>query len=236
MLDVDARDIDRFERDLRTFNERAFPYATRATLNSGAFDGRKAWQGELRGNMTLRNRYTERSVLVEQARTLDVERQAAVLGSTADYMTDQEFGGTRRKRGKLGVPIPTSYAAGQAEGAKRTRMPRAANRLASVRLRRRQRGDNRGLRNMLAVREAAENGGGFVYLDLGRRRGIFRITGGKRRPRVRMVYDLSRADVRIPRNPTLAPAVAKATRRMPQHYAEALKFQLDRAKLFRNRR
>ena len=80
---------------------------------------------------------------------------------------------------------------------------------------------------------AAEGGSKYVYLNLGRRKGIFKVVGGKRKPRVQMVHDLSNTTVRIPANPTLAPAVARTRRAIPLLYKSQLIQQLQRRGLFR---
>ncbi len=113
MLSVDDKEIKRFERDLKTFASRAYPFATKATINTAAFETQKVARKRIRRIMTLRNKFTRQSIQVEQARGLNVNTQAAVVGSTQDYMETQEFGGTVRRRGKEGVPIKTSFSAVQ---------------------------------------------------------------------------------------------------------------------------
>jgi hypothetical protein len=184
--------------------------------------------------MTTRNQYTVRSVRVEQAKTLNISRQAAIVGSTADYMEDQEFGAIQGKEGKEGVVLPTSFAAGQGESRLRTRLPRKANKLSTIQLSSRRGGSqSRKQRNLVAIKRAASSGRKFVFLDLQRSRGIFKVTGGKRRPKIKMVYDLSRQSVVIPRNPWLAPAFNEAITMQPAFYADALRFQARRQGLFR---
>lgn len=235
MFKIDTSEIANLESDLKTFKARAFPFATKQTLNRSAFDARKAIQGEISDKMIERNKFTGRSIQVEQTRTLNVNRQAAVVGSTADYMEDQEFGGVKYRKGKEGTPIATTYSAGQGmDSQPRTRLPRRANTLKSIQLqKRRGKGMNRRQRNLVAIKQAAATGFKFVFLDLGRKKGIFRVIGGKRRPKLRMVQDLSEQSVVIPKNPTFAPAVKRTEALMPGIYRDALIFQLKRHKLFR---
>ena len=223
MIEIDEKQIKQYAADLKTFASRAYPFATKATVNRAAFETRKEYQANMRGELTLRNKWTERSVQVDQARTLEVSRQEAVVGSVAPYMDEQEFGGVVRSGGTY-QPIATSYAAGQT--GKRTRLPRKPNKLRNIRLKRRPGGSN-----PAAVREAAGSGNKYIYMDMGRRRGIFRVLGSKRKPRIRMVWDLSRRSVRVPRNPLLAPATNKIEKRIPQYYAEAALFQLQRHRI-----
>lgn len=230
MFGVDNRDIRELERDLKTFANRAYPYATRQTLNDTAFQAQRIAREDVRNDMVLRNRFTVQSIQVDQARTLAVSRQAATVGSIADYMEDQEFGATKAK-----PAIATSYSAGQGQDAQpRTRLPRKPNKLANIQLQnKRRRGSSRKQRNLIAIKDAAASGNKFVFLDLGRRKGIFRVTGGKRNPKIRMVHDLSNQSVVIPKNPWLKPAFDESLRMLPAFYADALRFQLRRNGLFR---
>jgi hypothetical protein len=234
MLMVDDKQIKRYERDLKAFASRAYPFATRQTVNASAFKAREIAQGNVRANMVTRNKWTERSIQVDKTSTLNVQRQTAIVGSMADYMETQEFGGTEKSSSGKGVAIATSYSAGQEGQRPRTRLPRRPNKMAAIQLqKRRKKGTSRVQQNFIAVREAAASGTKFLYLDLGRRRGIFRVTGGKRKPKIKMVHDLTRSSVAIPKNPWLAPAVRDTERYMPEIYRDALVFQLQRNKLFR---
>lgn len=233
MIEFNVKDVKQYESDLKTFAGRAYPFATKSTINQAAFEARLAGQENLRNNLTLRNKFTERSVQVEKARTLNVRNQAAIVGGTVDYLETQEFGGTAS--GKTGnQPIATGYSAGQEGDQPRTRLPRKAHKMRSIQLRHKARkAVSRKQRNLIVVRQAAKGGDKFVFLDLGRRQGIFRVLGGVRRTRVKMVWDLSRKTVRIPRNPWLEPATRKVETQIPALYAQALAFQLDRFGLFR---
>lgn len=234
MITIKNDRVKQFESDLKHFAKRAYPFATKATLNGAAFEGRKFAQENLRNSMTLRNKFTEKSVLVEMARTLNVSRQQSILGSTAPYLLTQEFGGTKKGKGR-GAPVSTSYASGEGLTARpRRRLARKPNKLGSIRLQHTQAAGSRKQRNLLAVKAAAGGGSKFVYMDLGKRKGIFRVLGGKKNPRVKMLWDLSRKTHTIPATPWLQPATQAAARRMPVHYEKALAFQLKRLGLFRN--
>lgn len=234
MITVDTKDIKKYERDLKVFASRAYPYATRHTINSAAFKAQGIARDNVRNDMVNRNKYTIQSIQVDKARTLSVPAQAAIVGSTADYMETQEFGGTESSSSGKGVAIATGYSAGQEGQQPRTRLPRRPNKMAAIQLqKRRKRGSTRKQQNFIAVRDAAASGSKFIYLDLGRRRGIFKITGGKRKPKIKMVHDLTRASVAIPKNPWLAPAVRDTEKYISGLYVDALKFQLQRNNIFR---
>ena len=232
-ITVDMSSVEGLVRDLRRFNDRAFPFATKQTVNEAAFDARLNWREEIEDKMIERNKFTKNSIRVETTRTLDVRRQIATVGSIAPYMDEQEFGGVKARKGKQGVPLATSYAAGQGEGSKpRTRLPRASNTLRKIKLNRgRIRAKGRAQRNFVAVREASKRSTKHVYLDTGRRRGIYRVVGKGKNARPKLVYDLSESSVRIPRNPTMGPAVDRTTRILPGIYRGALMSQLKRHKI-----
>ena len=244
MITVDTSDIKELEKDLKAFHARAFPFATKNTLNSAAFKARETWQKDIRVKMITRNKFTERSILVEQSRTLNVRRQSATVGSTADYMIDQEFGGTKNKTGKEGVAIPTSFSAGQGEQVPRTKLPRKPNNIRNIRLKGRTRtARNRKQSLLFKMQDAVTTGKRFIFHDFGsgRKKGIFRVVGGGRRfkrgmpkgAKLRMVYDMSEQVVDIPKNPTLKPTIAATQILMPGMYAKSLKFQAKRLGLFK---
>lgn len=244
MFKIDDKDVDEFEAHLKTFGRRAFPFATKATLNSAAFKTRELAQKDIRVKMITRNKFTEKSVLVEQSRTLTVSRQSATVGSIADYMADQEFGATQRKKGEHGVALPTAYSAGQDGQQQRTKLPRKPNKLSNIRLRKgKNKVKNKKQELLLKVMDAVKTGKRYIFHDFGggKSKGIFRVIGGSRSvkrgwPRgatIRMVYDLSKPSVTIPRNPWLKPAVNRTQVLMPDMYEKALRFQLKRLGLFK---
>lgn len=244
MFKVNTIEVEELEKELKTFARKAFPFATKNTVNKAAFQSRMLWQKDIRVNMITRNKFTERSVRVEQSRTLNVDRQSATVGSTADYMHEQEFGGTKRKTGKEGVAIPTSFAAGQGEAQPRTKLPRKPNNIRNIRLRGRSRkARNRKQDLLFKMQDAVTSGQRFIFHDFGagKKKGIFRVVGGSRNfkrgvPRgakLRMVYDMTEQIVAIPKNPTLKPVVSRMEVLIPDIYRKSLEFQARRYNLFR---
>lgn len=231
MFAINNSDIKKLEADLKTFAMKSVPFATRKTLNDSAFAARAIAQADVRESMVNRNRFTAQSIQVDQAKTLKISSQEAIVGSIAGYMEDQEFGAIKSKTGKHGVQIATSYSAGQ--GQPRTRLPRKANTMAQIQLSKgRKKTYSRKQRNLVAIKQAASSGRKFVFLDLGKSKGIFRVIGGERRPKIKMVHDMSRQSVVIPKNPWLAPAFNEALRMQPAFYADALRFQARKHNLF----
>lgn len=235
MFNIDNKDIIKLEKDLKQFASRSLPFATKQTINQSAFQAQKIARADVQKNMINRNKFTIQSIRVNQTRSLNIRQQQASTGSIADYMETQEFGGTKHKKGKEGTPIATSYSAGQAENARpRTRLPKRANKLQNIQLKRqRVKAKNRKQRNSALVKQASTSSNKYVFLDLKRTKGIFKVIGKKKNIRVKMIHDLSNESVSIPRNPWLKPAVDESTRMLPAFYADALRFQLRRRGLFK---
>jgi hypothetical protein len=228
MFSVNDEELKQLEADLKTFAAKALPFATKATLNKTAFEARRLWQENIKDDLINRNKFTMNAVRVEQTKSLRIRDQASVVGSTAPYMGKTESGGIETG-GSGAKAIATSYSAGQGEGSRpRTRLPRKPNKMATIRLKRVKGAQGRKQRNLLAVKQAAESGNRYAFLDLGKRKGIFRVMGSKRKLRVRMVWSMSKRSVRVPATPTLWPAVKATIPRVPELYREALEFQLKR--------
>lgn len=222
--------LDRMQRELEAMSRRHVPRAARELVNSLAFAGREAWQREMQARLTLRNQFTQRRALVDQCRTLRMSAIESRLGHTEPYMALLEKGG-RERAAKRFRPIPTEVAAGQPKGslkAGRRRLVRPSaliSRLGSLKLR----GANargRKANNARAVQGAIRSGRRLALLDLGRGKGIYRVTGGRKRARVIKLYDLTRRSVLVPRTPTLALALKRALRKAPRLAHTALTRQL----------
>lgn len=220
------------QRELETLAKRSVPFAARETVNNLAWAGRAAWQEEMARSLTLRNRFTASRALVDPARTLRLSAMEARLGHTEPYMELLETGKPERAA-KRYRPIPTEVAAGQAIGSlpggrKRAVRPSAIiTRLGSLKVsggKFRSRKAN----NARAIRGAISSGRRLALLDLGRRKGIYRVMGGKRRPRIVKLYDLTRRKTAVPRTPTLQRALERALEQGPRIAYMALARQLVR--------
>lgn len=227
-LDVDLREFAKAIRTLEVLSERAVPYAAREGLNAIAFGLQREWQGQIRRAFVLRNNFTVRSVRVEKAAGLDLAAMRAVVGSVAPYMAEQEFGATHTKKGKHGVPVPTSSAAGQAPGASRTRPVQRRNYHSAIRLRARISG-TRERKNAAAIAQAVRSGNRTAFIETATgRKGIVRITG-TRTLKVRMIWDLSRDAVRTKPEPTLGRAMKIMDGRSMSLMTAAVESQIERA-------
>lgn len=230
---IEIRGLDEMQRELEQLAKRSIPYAARETLNGLAFAGRRIWQQQMASSLTLRNKFTERRALVERATGSRMAEMEATLGHTEDYMRRLESGiGERARRG--GLAIPTEAAAGQAKGSLPAGRKRAVRPSLIIRalgkLKRQSRSLPRKVRNAKAVREAIRNGSRLAYLELDRRRGIYKVMGGKRRPQIRKLYDLTRRSVPLPRIPTLARTLELTLQQGPTLALAAIQKQLDRAR------
>lgn len=235
MFKIDDEQIKEFESDLKTFKFKALPFATKGTLNRAAVLTQDKTKTRVRNQMITRNKFTENSFKVLFVKTLKISDQESVVGSIAPYMDEQEFGGTKTKTGKHGVSIPTSVASGEGRGAqpRRKKIPKA-RRLGSIALKNnRPKVKSQKQDNFLRIQQAITSGRKFVFMDLQRHPGIFRISGGKRNPKIDQIYDLSRKSVPIPKNPTLGPSSNAVQKQMAFIYKKQLEKQLRRHGLFK---
>jgi hypothetical protein len=237
-ITIDTSDVRKLAEALVKVSKRALPYAVRDSLNTAAFEARKEWAQQIDKAMILRNRWTEKSLRVEKATLTSFEHMQSRVGSVAAYMLTQEVGGTETSKGKHGVPIPTTAASGQTSGVgrigprsrPRTKEVQRKNWLTAIRLGPRL-GNGRKQRNAVAIRLAAKSGG-VAFLDLGRRKGLFRVTGTKKgRFRVRMIWDLSKPSVTTKPRPTLEPTIKVIEQKAPKYQEAALREQFKRLHL-----
>ncbi|AUR81629.1 neck protein [Vibrio phage 1.009.O._10N.261.51.C9] len=226
MFEINGKELKRLEQQLDQVAEFGLQHAQRNTLNDYAFGTQRQAKQNIRDQFTNRNRWTERSVQVDKASRFVPSSE---VGSTEDYMREQEFGA----RTESPIHVPTPAASGESVRAnKRLRPVRKNNRMNNINLKGRSRragGLTRKQQNIAAVRQAADEGRKFVYLDRGKRKGIFRLYGGKRRPRTRLIQDLSRRVRVVPKNQWLAPASDKVMARAGETYYRHLAQQLRRA-------
>lgn len=228
-ITVDLSAANKLRKDLEKFAKRALPYAARSAVNELAFESRKQWLREIEGSMVLRNRWTAGSIRVEKAKGRTIGTIEARLGSVSPYMLAQEEGRSSQLGGK--TAIPTSAAAGQMGARPRTRLVRAPNRMQAISLARRARGaSSPKQRNAIAIRQAQAQGRRFAFLQTPKGKGLFKLVGGKRKPKLQMVWALGRSS-RVPRNPTLARTVLRAVEMGPAIYHRALLAQLKRHKV-----
>ena len=205
--------ILRYEKLLRIMNRQGIKYANRAAVADMAFTARREAVKIVGEEFILRNKWTTSGMRVEKRST------EASMGSIRPYMERQEFGGRQKVYG-----IPTTVAAGQGlKAVPRRRRVLRANYLQKIRLPTRARGaKTKKQANAIAMRRAKP----FAFLDLGRRKGVFRRRGNK----AVMLYDMSQNRVDVPPNPWLKPAVEAVRPLSMRIYRKALYYQLRRLK------
>jgi len=150
-----------------------------------------------------------------------------------DYMEDQEFGTTKGKKGKKGVSIPTTVSSGEGEGARvRRRVVRRPLRMKRIKLLRTGVKSRSKMQFIVATIKAAAKMGGrnrFIYLPFNNHPGIYQVTGGRKKPKIKLIYDLSRKSIIIAPNPWLSPASDRAARGIPKFYEKSTFFHLKKA-------
>jgi len=248
MFEADTRRLRDLERGLKRLSDKALPFATRNFVNDAAFAISKKAKSVVKDKMVTRNTWTVRSIGAMPTRERSIGRMEARAGSREEYMLDQEFGTVKRKGGSEGVRIATSWSAGQEGSRPRTRLPRKVNRIANILLRKRRGfGRSQKQKNLAVVHAAVQSKKRFVYMDLGRKKGIFKVIGGRKRvkrnedhrvkgARIKMVHDLTEPFVVIPANPWLRPSLDAVTPKFPRMYASRLNEQIRRVREFRLRR
>ena len=240
MFSINDKETKQLERDLGRLRDRAFPFATLSTLNQTAFSAQRGYKKEIRKDLVTRNKFTEQSIRVNTAKGLNIRRQMSVVGSTAPYMEDQEFGGVKATRGSQGVPIPSLFASGEGRGSQKAkRLPRKPNKLRNISLKhKRTKSKNRKQANLIKIKTAIATGNRTIFLDFGgRSKGIYRVVGGRKGAtsgaRLEMLWGMERTSVRIPKQPLLRPAYLKASRQMGRVYRSSLRYQIRKFQLFK---
>lgn len=228
---INTRDSKRLEKTLKSMAKHGSKFATMQAMNGAAFDARKEAIKNVEKDFINRNPWTKRSIRVNKGNTRDLQ---ASVGSMQEYMAKQELGGTEKATGKHGIAIPTSYSSGEGENARpRRKLPRRPNKLKNINLKNSTgRARGRKAQNVVKVKMAAKKGGNkVIFMNTRKGKGLFRVTGGKRRPKVKMIHDLSRKSITIKRREWLRPATMTAAKKIPKKYKAALLKQIEKASI-----
>lgn len=97
-----------------------------------------------------------------------------------------------------------------------------------IELQQRVKSGSRRSRNSANIRKAKAAGTKYVFLELQRRKGIFRLSGSKKKPKLDMIWDMSRPFVRIKKNPMLGRSLTKVERETNGIWRKALREQITR--------
>jgi hypothetical protein len=231
-ITVDLRDFKRLTKDLQTFAKKAIPHAARNALTSFANVAALGWQREISQAFVLRNSFTTRSIQTVKASGIRLDSMQSKVGSIAPYMGLQESGGTSHGKGAH-KGIPTAVAAGQAQGALRTKLIRPGRKLSAIHAPTviGARG-NRKQRNRVAMMMARRKGQKFALLERpGGGKGLFLLGGGKRKLTTKLVWDVSRGSVQVKPEPTLQRALRYVEPKLVAIQQDAVLTQLKRNKV-----
>ena len=237
-FDINIKDITRFETTLEQFSTRAIPAATRETVNEAAAVTMRISKNRIHKQFTIRNKWTEGSIRTQPTKAREITRQAAYVGSMQDYMSDQEFGSVKKRKGKEGVPIPTGFASGEGDAPRpRKKLPKGKKNIRRIKLQRSRsrKAKSRKQALLFKVQDAVSTGQRDIFHDFqgGKKKGIFRVVGGRKGfkrgwpkgARLKMLYDLSMSAVIIPKGPWLHPSVKLVEPHLGEIYLKALKKQ-----------
>jgi|SRR6478736_13161 len=226
MITVELKGDKRMVDDLAKMRAKAVPFAIRNALNTCAFEVRSIWQRDIKSTFTNRNTFTANSVRVEQASVTKLE---ARTGSVAPWLRTQEDGGVVHANRRV-VAIPGPSAAGQAAGSgKRTRLVAGRFKLGAVQVAHPALHGGRRQKNAIAIAVARKQGKTVVLLTRPRGgQGLFSISGGKRKLKTRLLYDVSRGSVRVKPEPTLERSVAAVRPKVEHMMQAALTQQMQR--------
>jgi hypothetical protein len=230
-VDFVSPDLIKLEKKIGKFTKLGLPIAQQKTMDRGAGATKVNAQRRVKRDMILRNKWTMNSIRVEKSKGLFRTQTPAKVGSVQPYMADQEFGGISRSKGKQGKRITTTYASGEGENARpRRRRAKGKNQIRKIRLQNKSyKGKTKMQKAIIAIKQAAPKGRGkHVYLDMPwtkGKKGIFKVMGGKRRPRIKMVHSLKKRSVVVPKRPWLKPSVAAIVPLMPTFYVLELNAQ-----------
>ena len=242
---MDQRPIEQLVNDLDRFGKQAVPYAVRDSLNTAAYKTSAEAKENIGDFFIERNTWTRRSVRYQKTFSRDINHMESSVGSTEEYMAEQETGFTQTKSGKHGVAIPTAAAAGQGEARTRTRRLQRRNWLSQVKPpRARVRGKGQ---TVLAVRAAVQSGKRVVFVDQqndpwNRPTGFYRVIGGRKTrsgwptgAKLRMIYGADKPTVRTPPHSWLEPATERVTKQFDEIYRDAIIRQIRIQRCFRDR-
>lgn len=227
-VQLEFRGYKEAQKDLERGIGLAIRDAMRESLNATAFEARRTWGKEIESRLTVRNKYTSRIALrVEKAKGRATFAMFSKVGSIADFMHKQEKGGPTKG------PIPGPAAAGQKSGGMRTKPVRKVNRLSAL-MATRGKGKTQQQRNAMAIAMAKRTGKKYAVLERDKGgMGVFRILGGKRSAKTRLMWVVGRGSSRIKPTPTLEPTIRIVEPRYQRFAADALAHQLRKHRIGR---
>lgn len=238
IFEIDDRDVLRYENHVKGLRERSFAYAIRNTLNDAAFGTMRRSKRRIQDDFTVRDkRYSVGGVTVRRARGLDVDRMFSATGHIRPEMAMQETGGVARSKDGKTKSIPSTSAAGQGIKTHRNKKVRKANFLSKIhtdtsrlRSKARKRTSSKKQEAFVMTLMAKREGKKFLFLDFRwtakQGRGIFKIMGTKRRPKVRLMHSMKEKEVKVKSRPWLNPSAKDERVRIPFHFRKHVRKQI----------
>ena len=222
----------KLEKALKDFAGKQYPIINGMALNRTAFETQQEYRKIVERRFTLRNKQTIRSIQFNKVVGLNPNTQESSVGSTMDYMADQEFGSTKKSSGKKGIAIPTSTASNESFSAKpRKKVVSRPRRRGSIRLTKSKiRAKSRKQHVVATIRAVSAKGSGnFAYLPIQNAKGIYRITGKGKKAKIKMIYSLSKKTMAIKKQPSLLPAVNNIIPKMPGFWVDATEKRMKKS-------
>lgn len=229
---MDGRPLLKLAQGIKDFAEKQYPIINGMALNRTAFEARKEYVNIVQRRFVLRNKGTVKSIQFRKVKGLNPNTQESSVGSTMEYMAEQEFGGIKKATGKKGVAIPTPIASSESISARPRKKPISRpRRRASIRLTRAKvKARSRKQHVVATIRAVSAIGSGnYAYLPIQRAKGIYRITGKGKKAKIKMVYSLEKKTLPIRKQPSLTPAVNNIIPRIPGFYVEAAEKRIGKA-------
>lgn len=229
---MEGRQLLKLGNAIEDFAEKQFPIVNGMALNRAAAVTRQEYVKIVERRFTLRNKGTFRSIQYQKVKGLNPKNQESVVGSTMDYMADQEFGKTKTSSGKKGLAIPTTTASNESISSKPRRKtvsrPRRRGAIGLTKAKVRSSGRKQFI--SATIQAVARKGSGlYAYLPIQGAKGIYRITGKKDKAKIKMVYSLSKKTIKIDKAPSLTPAVNNIIPRIPGYYVQAAEKRLGKS-------
>lgn len=227
------------EAFLESLRKKSHPHAVRDALNTTAFEASDYLKKRgLKEHFTLKNSFTQRNTRYNKAKGRHINRMVSEVGSTLDYMADQNKGFKRKSRGKHGVPVPTANAANQGRLRGRTKPIRKPNQLSSIHLIKSGLGRyaNEAQKRVVETRVALQRKKRIIFGSFGGTIGFWKIKGGRlgrqnrgwpKGARPHLLYSSTRKSIRVRKNQYLEDVTKRGIRRFPRVYQRAFERQMQ---------
>lgn len=225
MLQMDIKDLKKFEELLRLFSGKDWPVVNGASLNKAAFIAMRQGQENIRRQFITRNKFAERSVKYQKVKGFNVLTQESIVGSTMRGMELQEIGGIKKTRGGGPIAIPEESARVSKSMFKLVRRAKYISQLKLVSGKHKRKLKSKSARLVAGMIVAKQR---KIALKL--RDNIYEVSsmrlsgrGSSRRvkAKLRRLYHVGKRQIDLPKRPWLEPAMKSTMQLMPAIYVDA---------------